>query len=309
MSKEATPVFFHYPHKGVSVEGGPAVTRIYTVHFFTDEMDYAVPGEIHPFWEMIYMDSGSIDLFGDGWSLTLPEGGLMLIEPDRPHGFRTKAGQMYNMFIMSFDCSRAGMEKFAGQRIFDATPAVKQLIGHIVRQARQSFLYPLDRISADQLKLKKNADPSCVQIIRRLSELLLLQIGRTEADGQYFTFDEAPLRAHPLVAKAVQYLRQNVDGPLTMDKLCTHVGASASHLQKLFKRDVGTTIMQYHRCLRIAKTKYLIRRQTYTMSEIAEKAGFSSIHHFSTCFKQVEHLSPTQYADTVKKWMDGVSGE
>ncbi len=309
MQQSAEQIFFRYPHQGISVQGGPCISKLYTIHFFSGEMDYAVPGEIHPFWELIYIDFGSIDIFGDTWQLTLSEGNLMLIAPNRPHGFRTQAGQAYNMFIMSFDCAWEKMDTFSGRQTFSATSTAKQLIGHIVRQARRNFLYPLDRISANQMRLKKTADPDCLQGIRRLAELLLLNIGKRSGEERFIPSESEQLHAHPSVVKAVQYLRQHMDGPTTMQALCSHVGASPSHLQKLFRRDIGITIMQYHRFLRIAKAKYMIRQQTHTMSEIAEMSGFSSVHHFSTCFKQVEHLSPTQYAATVKKWMDGESGE
>lgn len=308
MEQSAGQLFFPYPHRGVPVDGGPAISTLYTVHFFAGEMDYAVPGEVHPFWEMIYMDFGLIEVFGQGWARTLPAGSLMLIEPDVPHGFRVLEGQMYNMFILSFDCRDEGMRQFEGRQVFTPGELVKQLIGRIVRQARMNFQYPLDRISSDQIRLKKTADPNCLQIIRRMAELVLLTVRADVRGERPFSGGEETLHAQPSVVRTVQYLRQHVDGPVTLRQLCTHVGVSPSHLQNLFKRDIGITIMQYHRFLRIGKAKYLIRQQKYTMSEVAEMVGFSSVHHFSTCFRQTERLSPTQYAATVSKWIEGESG-
>lgn len=307
MKQDEKQVFFHYPHRGVNVQGGPMISSLYTVHFFSGAMDYAIPGEIHPFWEMIYMDSGSIDLKGEGWQTTLKEGDLLLIEPDRPHSFSTRDEQMYSLFIMSFACTWEGMRAFEGLRVFQASFGVKRLIGDIVKQARQNFLYPLDRISADQMRLKKTADSDCLQSIRRLCELILLRIGREDEKEPVFPTEGERLDAHPSIRKSVQYLRQHADGGVTLNQLCAYVGVSPSHLQNMFKRDMGITVMQYYRLLRIGKAKYMIRQQKYTMTEIAEACGFSSVHHFSTCFRLLEHMSPSRYASTVKKWLDGES--
>lgn len=307
MAQSEAPVFFHYPHKGMPVKSGPVISTLYTVHFFHGEMDYAIPGEVHPFWEMIYIDFGALEVFGEDWTRRLTAGSLILIEPNMPHGFRVPKEQTYNMFIFSFDCADPGMRQFEGRKILTPDDSVKQLIGRIVLKARMNFQYPLDHIVSDQICLKKTADPNCLQIIRRLAELVLLSLNPHDSRENTLCGSEDPLHIHPSVTRAMQYLKQHADHAVTLREVSTHVGVSPSHLQNLFKRNIGITLMQYHRTLRIGKAKYLIRQQKHTMSEIAEMVGFSSVHHFSTCFRQTEHLSPTQYAATVSKWLDGTS--
>lgn len=303
------PAFFRYPHQGVPVRGGPAIGSLYTIHFFAGEVDYTVPGEAHPFWELVYMDMGGIEVFTDKKRFVLEENTLTLLAPDVPHGFARHGEAPYSMLILSFDCAWEGMGAFADERVFAASSGAKRMLGAIVRTARRHFLYPLDRISSNQMQLKKGASPLCFQEIRRLEELLLLSLAQEDRQERFLLPEDGALGVHPSVLKALKALRAHVDGPLSLPALCRQAGLSPSHLQKLFKRDVGASIMQYHRGLRIAKAKYLIRQERYTMSEVAEMTGFSSVHHFSTCFKQAEKQSPTAYAATVKKWLDGISEE
>jgi len=52
---------------------------------------------------------------------------------------------------------------------------------------------------------------------------------------------------------------------------------------------------------RIRMTKALIRNDELTLSAIAEKVGYSSIHHLSNQFKQHEGISPIKWKREMNK--------
>ena len=51
--------------------------------------------------------------------------------------------------------------------------------------------------------------------------------------------------------------------------------------------------------IKLQKSKELIRENQYTISEIADMLGFSSIHYFSRLFKKYFDLSPSEYAKEI----------
>ena len=72
---------------------------------------------------------------------------------------------------------------------------------------------------------------------------------------------------------------------------------SESYLRKLFIQHYSTTPKQYILDLRIQKAKLLLTDFPVSVTDIAEKCGFSSVYHFCKAFKARTGVSPTQYAE------------
>lgn len=171
---------FRYPHIGRAVGDLISVSKLYTVHFFVNEKDYPTPGELHDFWEMIYMDDGRMEVYAelDDESFVLEKGELLIIRPDEYHEFFVRGDRPYNMFIISFASDSEDMRCFFQKNRFVSYEYIQQLIGEILREARRNFSYPLDKICFDQIRLKEDAQGDYLQKIRLTLELLLLQLRR-----------------------------------------------------------------------------------------------------------------------------------
>ncbi len=75
------------------------------------------------------------------------------------------------------------------------------------------------------------------------------------------------------------------------DKLYTH----KSYLCRLFKEKMGENIAPYIENVRIKHAKKLLENTQQKLYEIAEHVGFSSYQYFSSVFKKVTGISPTEY--------------
>ena len=89
--------------------------------------------------------------------------------------------------------------------------------------------------------------------------------------------------------------------PLTVEYLCDQFSISRSSLQLLFNKNLNTTPKQYINQIKLKKAKLLIKENKYTISEISEKLGFTSIHYFSKKFKKEFNISPSDYAKSIYK--------
>ncbi len=67
------------------------------------------------------------------------------------------------------------------------------------------------------------------------------------------------------------------------------------YLSSLFSSKEKITIEKYYILQRIERVKELLSYGELTLSEIAWKTGFSSVHHLSAQFKKLTGLTPTQY--------------
>lgn len=83
-----------------------------------------------------------------------------------------------------------------------------------------------------------------------------------------------------------------------------------NYLSNLFSSMEGTTIEKYIILQRIEKVKELLVYDELTLSEIAWKLGYSSVHHLSAQFKKTTGLTPSHFkkiGEQKRKPLDGIS--
>lgn len=96
------------------------------------------------------------------------------------------------------------------------------------------------------------------------------------------------------VVEAQKVIRENLDSPLTIKELSRKVAMNECYLKKGFKALTGKTIHEYTQELRISKAKILLQQDGYSVSDVANSLGFSSISHFSTAFKKATGMKPCE---------------
>ncbi len=81
------------------------------------------------------------------------------------------------------------------------------------------------------------------------------------------------------------------------------------YLSSLFSSKEGITIEKYYILQRIERVKELLSYGELTLSEIAWKTGFSSVHHLSAQFKKITGITPSAYkkkGDFDRKTLDRI---
>lgn len=97
------------------------------------------------------------------------------------------------------------------------------------------------------------------------------------------------------VEKLKNYISNNINADLTLDKLSQVVHYSPFHLQKVFKELVGKTPKQYINSLRAEfAIKHIILKPKTPLQEIAKLCSYSSASVFSRFIKKAIQLSPEQ---------------
>ena len=69
-------------------------------------------------------------------------------------------------------------------------------------------------------------------------------------------------------------------------------GVSRSQLHKKLKKELGKSISQFIREIRLEESLKLLQETDYTVSEIAYKVGFNSPTYFNTCFREFYGCPP-----------------
>lgn len=96
------------------------------------------------------------------------------------------------------------------------------------------------------------------------------------------------------VVAAQLVIKEHLDNPLTIKELSRKVAMNECYLKKGFKALTGKTIHEFTQELRIAKAKEMLKQDGFSVSDVANSLGFSSISHFSTAFKKATGMKPCE---------------
>ncbi len=97
------------------------------------------------------------------------------------------------------------------------------------------------------------------------------------------------------IIKSVKYMEAHYQEPVPLAILAAESHLSISHFIRIFTQTYGIPPIEYLNRVRIKHARRLLRSQLYTISEVAEKTGFHSLHYFSRVFRKHEGISATEY--------------
>jgi AraC-like DNA-binding protein len=97
------------------------------------------------------------------------------------------------------------------------------------------------------------------------------------------------------VQRVIELLRGNLAEPPDLIGLGRRVGCSPFYLSRTFSQELGMTIPQYLRQLRMERAAELLRSGKFNVTEAALEVGYSSLSHFSQAFHDTFGCCPGLY--------------
>lgn len=101
------------------------------------------------------------------------------------------------------------------------------------------------------------------------------------------------------IRRAIRYIKQHLYEPCRLQDVAKAVKVHPSYLSALFKAETTISMTQYIRDKKMEEAKNLLRDLEYSVSEIAEMLGYSSLSYFIKVFHRVNGCSPRAYASAV----------
>lgn len=165
----------------------------------------------------------------------------------------------------------------------------------------------------DDVKLKYNrVELGEVELLQEPDEVQFAQLKQSlEAIG----FEVLDDSRKQIIEKVKRFLRQTIQSGqmdehfLISEQLSTHLHKDYSSISKLFSQVESITIEQFFILLKIEKAKEYLAYDEFSLSEIADKLGYSSVAYLSNQFKKTTGLTPTAFKQQhgLRKPLDGVS--
>lgn len=103
-----------------------------------------------------------------------------------------------------------------------------------------------------------------------------------------------------IVKELQEYIKAHLDASPNLADLSTHVSLSPNYLCKIFKQVTGETITHYTQNQKIEQSIELLKDDSVSIGEIAERFGFCDQFYFSKVFKSYMCVSPMQYRKSLR---------
>ena len=249
---------------------------------------YHFQGEQHNFFELTYIDTGTMYTEVDGVRHKLTEKEMIIYGPGQFHSQCTDEDQSVSYITILFNMENLSPEISSDwyhaltNRVFPYNKKIYTLIKNFVRESTTGAPY------TDSLMLCLLSET----IIRLLQGEYVAPTSQPASVVRQNYQDELFDRIHA-------YIEDNVCEPLTIAEICQQFSLSRSSLQLLFKNAVNQSPKRFISDRKLERSCQMLRENKYTISEISLKLGYSSIHYFSNAFNQKYHISPSEYAKRI----------
>ena len=129
------------------------------------------------------------------------------------------------------------------------------------------------------------------QLVALLNLLIRLAPTLNVADAGESIQNKDFLRVSPIL----DYIRDNLSEPLTLDQIAGQFYISKHYLCRIFKAATGFSVMEYIIYSRVLQARQLLQKGV-SVQQAGELSGFSDNSHFIRTFGHLTGLTPGKYA-------------
>lgn len=272
------------PYKFTRILPRIRIREILGYYYSIRSADYHFDGETHNYFELTYVDLGSLVMEVDGKTYELRERDLMIYGPGQFHTQQVTSEGPCSYVTIIFDMESSQIEPLLN-RVFPYEKKIHTLIKTFILESTSQLPYM----------------NSLMLCLLQETVIRLLQNDFVGAENERLVTGARQHYQDEFLEKILAYIDENICKPMTIAEICQKFSLSRSSLQILFKENLNQSPKKYINELKMEKSRLMICEDKYTISEIALMMGFNSIHYFSRAFTQKYHIAPSEYSRTLFK--------
>lgn len=255
------------------------ITSFCSAYVDIKPVGYFYDGEMHDFWESVFVIKGKAGITAGESVYRLGEGQMIFHPPMEFHRIWNDGDEPLRFLIVSFTADNLYMDT---HRI--CTFPSSDTMVELVRELRRLFV-------TDGILLTRMVDDSCAAAVQstvnRLENYYLSLLSREEP----YPAAKQDKRAD-LYSAAVAVMHRYLNKRLSAGEIAAHCGMSVSTMQKLFLRYTGMGMMNYYSSLRMRHAKQLLESGR-SVKEVAYLLGFCDQNYFSTAYRRYFGIPPS----------------
>jgi transcriptional regulator GlxA family with amidase domain len=164
--------------------------------------------------------------------------------------------------------------------------------------SNQVFIIDRDRFTCSggaatiDMMLRIVAEDLGPDIAAKIAEMMLVDRVRSTLDKQASAaLYKAKSRSEPL-SRAIEAMELNLEAPLSMIELASHITLTRRQLHRLFRQHTGQTPTDFYRDLRLRHARSLLHGTPAKIIDVAMASGFGSHSHFTKVYRERFGVSP-----------------
>ena len=103
------------------------------------------------------------------------------------------------------------------------------------------------------------------------------------------------------IEKSIAFIKENYKKNISVSDVSDYLNIDRSHFFKIFKKDMMISPQDFIINYKIKQSCDLLRKSSYSISEISSLVGFSSPSYFSRIFKKNMNMTPIEYKNLFVK--------
>lgn len=242
----------------------------------------------HPFHELFYISEGTCSVFIGHRAYQMKEGDFAVIPAGILHRTDYTSSAQNTKYVVSFSRRTARqLDTFLGEALADRE--LRQGRVRVPIQRREAVGHLLVRMLYEYENQPLHAAAFCKACLAEL--LISLQRYRAGAEENEGLLSPKAERMQAVAAYLSEHMRED----LTLQTLSEVFAVSPSHLSRTFHEATGFGLREYLVNLRIQRAGELLLNSGLTITEIADRCGFSDSNYFGDAFRKAMGVSPREY--------------
>ncbi|MFP3156549.1 AraC family transcriptional regulator [Lachnospiraceae bacterium ZAX-1] len=126
------------------------------------------------------------------------------------------------------------------------------------------------------------------------------QLILTNAVRNHLKNNSTESKSNAQVQQVINYIKEHYSNDISLDDISASIGLNSKYVCTLLKRQTGTSYLGglHQERIDIAK-KLLCDDSSCTIDDIAHKVGYNSSTQLARVFRKYEHMSPSDYRETL----------
>lgn len=240
----------------------------------------------HEIFHFLYCMDGGALVYVNGEYVNLTKDDTILISPHIEHAFYIRDG--FLSIEAKFHCDQELCQILSCDPflICRNNLTAAQTMRDILDEALKQDVYFEDIINAKLLFLM-------LLLLRRSST----SENTTSSDYRYRQLNYNG--KDKWLCAVIGYIEDHIGQSLSVRSVATHFGYESGYFSSIFKDKFSYPLGRYIAERKIAEAKEMLM-EGQSVTDVAQRLGFSSVHHFSKKFKAMVGIPPAQFNERVR---------
>lgn len=248
----------------------------------------------HNFCELIFVKKGYGHHTINNTKFSFSSGDIFLLTPEDNHSFELQGytNLLYIKFTEQVFQEKSERTKYGISDIFSLSLFHSHTIqGSIVKDTRDAKnLFLLAEVLLEEFTMRAPySHELALELFRAIATIVVRQVSKFKQSNDALENDRAR------IAHILSYIRQHIarEDRLTLASIGQEFNISVHYVSEYLRKHAGKGLKKIITETRLERALVLLKQSPYSITEIAQKVGYSDLSHMNKMFRKYMGTSPS----------------